>query len=137
MDYKNQEFQDFLNEHKALSQSELEGLNFPRKKFKKPRIPGVYTGKLVAKEWGRNMSLISYFELGEDLIDLVKVTTYRNTQGNYMPVQGGINMVNAEVGRTYTLFLKETRNKSFLFRILSGDVNKNLLETLLKLYGEK
>ncbi|GAB7391540.1 hypothetical protein LGFR6_21630 [Lactococcus garvieae] len=52
MDYKEQEFQDFLNEHKALSQSELEGLNFPRENFKKPQSSGVYTGILVAKEWG-------------------------------------------------------------------------------------
>ncbi|MFQ6323630.1 hypothetical protein [Lactococcus garvieae] len=89
--------------------------------------------QLMAKEWGRNMSLISYFEVGEEFIDLVKFITYRNSKGNYLPAKGELNMVDAEIGTRYTLFLEKTTHKVFLSRILSGDINKNLLETVTKL----
>lgn len=130
MDYKEQEFQDFLNEYKALSQSELEDLNFPRKDFKKPQSPGIYSGTLVAKEWGQNMSLISYFELGEGFIELVKFTTYRNSKGTYIPVKGEVNLTDAEVGSKFTLFLNITRKEVFLLRILKGNVCDNFFKIL-------
>lgn len=87
----------------------------------------------MAKEWGRNMSLISYFEVGEEFIDLIKLITYRNSKGNYIPANGEVNLVDSEVGTSYTLFLEGTINKVFLSRILLGDINKNLLETVTKL----
>lgn len=134
MEYKDQEFQDFLNEHKALSQSELEGLDFPRLKFKKPQSPGVYAGTLVAKEWGRNMSIISYFEIGEDLIDLVKFTTYRNSRGNYMSLKGEISLENAQIGEIYTLFLRCTKNKVFLEKISNKNILNVFVDECIKLF---
>ena len=117
MDYKEQEFQDFLNEHKALSQSELKGLNFPREDFKKPRSPGVYIGTLVAKEWGQNMNLITYFEIGEVVIDLVCFATYRNSRGAYIPHGGGIKIEEANIGLKYIICLKENSDNIFLYNI--------------------
>lgn len=133
MDYKDQEFQDFLNEHKALSQLELEGLNFPRKDFKTPQSPGVYSGTLVAKEWGRNMSLISYFELGEDLIDLIKFTTFRNKQ-TYTPPKGLINLEEATVGESYVLILDQHQNRIFLSQMILGTLENILVERLLNVF---
>lgn len=130
MDYKEQEFQDFLNEHKALSQLELEGLNFPRKNFKTPQSPGVYSGTLVAKEWGRNMSLISYFEVGEGFIDLVQLTTYRNSNGIYMPVQGEIGLENLDVGMTAILYFERKEDKIFLAKIKHGNIKTIFIDQL-------
>lgn len=130
MDYKEQEFQDFLNEHKALSQSELKGLNFPREDFKKPRSPGVYIGTLVAKEWGRTMSLISYFEVGEEFIDLVKLTTYRNSHGIYMPAQGEIGLENLDVGMTAILYLERKEDKIFLVKLKPGNIKTIFIDQL-------
>lgn len=137
MDYKDQEFQDFLNEHKALSKSELEGLNFPRKNFKKPQSPGIYTGTLVAKEWGWNMSLISYFELGEGLIDLVKLTTYRNFKGAYIPSQGMVALEKEEVGTKYTLHLEKSTKKIYLNRLIKKDVNTLLSQEIINIFQNK
>lgn len=133
MDYKNQAFQDFLNEHKALSQLELEGLNFPRKDFKTPQRPGVYTGTLVAKEWGRNMSLISYFEVGEEFIDLVKFTTYRNSNGIYMPSRGEVGLENLEVGMTGILYLEREEDKIFLAKLKLGNIKAIFIDQLDKI----
>lgn len=130
MDYKEQEFQDFLNEYKALSQSELEGLNFPRKDFKTPQSPGLYTGTLVAKEWGRNMSLISYFDVGEEFIDLVKFITYRNSHGIYMPAQGEIGLENLDVGMTAILYLERKEDKIFLAKLKPGDIKTIFIDQL-------
>ena len=130
MDYKDQEFQNFLNEHKALSQLELEGLNFPRKDFKTPQRPGVYSGTLVAKEWGRNMSLISYFEVGEEFIDLVKFVTYRNSAGIYMPLQGEIGLENLDVGMTAILYLEKKENKIFLAKLKHGNIKIIFMDQL-------
>lgn len=130
MDYKDQEFQDFLNEHKALSQSELAGLNFPRENFKKPRSPGVYIGALVAKEWGRNMSLISYFEVGEGFIDLVKFVTYRNSAGIYMPLQGEIGLENLDVGMSAILYLERNEDKIFLAKLKPGNIKTIFIDQL-------
>lgn len=133
MDYKDQEFQDFLNEHKALSQSELKDLNFPRKDFKTPQSPGVYTGTLVAKEWGRNMSLISYFEVGEEFIDLVKFITYRNSHGIYMPTQGEIGLETLDVGMTTILYLERNEDKIFLAKLKPGNIKTIFIDQLNKI----
>lgn len=133
MDYKEQEFQDFLNEHKALSQAELDGLNFPRKDFKTPQSPGVYTGTLVAKEWGQNMSLISYFEVGEEFIDLVKFITYRNSHGIYMPTQGEIGLETLNVGMTTILYLERNEDKIFLAKLKPGNIKTIFIDQLNKI----
>lgn len=130
MDYREQEFQDFLNEYKALSQSELESLNFPRRKFKTLQSPGVYTGTLVAKEWGRNMSLISYFEVGEEFIDLIKFITYRNSHGIYMPTQGEIGLENLDVGMTAILYLERKEDKIFLAKLKPGNIKTIFIDQL-------
>lgn len=134
MDYKDKNFENFLNEYKALSSTELKRIGFPRKEFKRPQRPGIYTGTLVAKEWGRKMSIISYFECGEGLLDLVKFMTFRNSQGFYIPPQGELALDRAEVGEKYTLFLKEKEEQVYLASLTLGGVEDNLYQLFNTLF---
>ncbi|WP_338998203.1 hypothetical protein VNN28_09775 (plasmid) [Lactococcus formosensis] len=126
---------DFLNEKAAFSFAQTKAVGFPYWEYQALHEKGFCLGQLVFKEWGKRMSLLSYFDLSSGFFGNCKFMTFRNSASQYMPKYGHLDLSEAEVGDFFILQLNQKDGGSSfieaIWKIPSGENPERLLREIL------
>ncbi|MFK4960141.1 hypothetical protein ACI1TN_09115 [Lactococcus garvieae] len=129
---------DFLNEKTAFSFAQTKEVGFPYWEYQALHEKGFCLGQLVFKEWGKKMSLLTYFDLSSGFFGNIKFMTFRNSTSQYMPKYGHIDLSEAEIGNIFILQLNQKENgSSFIEEIWKIPEGENIEKMLEKILTEK
>ncbi|WP_251713478.1 hypothetical protein [Lactococcus ileimucosae] len=114
---------------------QTKAFGFPYWEYSSLHEKGFCLGQLVFKEWGKNMSLLTYFDLHSGFFGNGKFLTFRNSSSQYMPKNGHLDLSESKVGDFFILELQQKENgPSFIetiWHIPSGEDPSQLLKKIV------
>lgn len=126
---------DFINEKNAFTPQQTQRFGFPYWEYHSLKEKGFCLGQLVFKEWGKNMSLVTYFDLSSGFFGNGKFLTFRDSQAKYMPKGGHLDLAEVSVGEKFILELNQKENGSSfieeIWKIPEGEDIGKILEKIL------
>lgn len=134
---KEESMTDFLNSRRALTLRQTQEIGFPYWEYPSLHENIFSLGRLDFKEWGRHMTITTFFTLESGYFGQAKFSTFRGKNDSYMPTKGHVNLAEAEVGEYFVLKLKsKVGGSSFIEEIWAVDYDENLAEAIQKIFQE-
>lgn len=128
---------EFLNTKRALTLRQTQELGFPYWEYPSLQENIFCLGRLDFKEWGRHMTITTFFTLESGYFGQAKFSTFRGKDDGYIPTKGHVDLAEAEIGEYFVLKLKsKTGGSSFIEEIWAVDFDENLAESVQKILQE-
>ena len=128
---------DYLNTKRAFTLRQTQEIGFPYWEYPNLHKELFCLGRLAFKEWGRHMTIVTFFNLESGYFGPAKFSTFRGKNDAYMPTKGHIDLSEAEIGDYFVLKLKnKDGGSSFIEEIWSVDFDEHLAESVQKIFRE-
>ena len=128
---------EYLNTKRAFTMHQTQELGFPYWEYPNLHETLFCLGRLVFKEWGRRMTLVTFFDLESGYLGSGKFSTYRRKNDTYMPTKGHVNLAESEIGEYFVLKLQcKNGSSSFIEEIWSVEYDENLDKAVRKIFEE-